>query len=146
MLFVGGGSVTREHASVSRCIARAFATALRRSAREQTTARISLLVGSTRVGTSDQIIVLMTLDEDRAILLSTGVTEEQLARCDPARIRSSAAAVPENHCCFCRATFRGWGNNPFPVLDEEGAVACGDCNAVIVLPQRYRHAMRARRE
>ena len=80
----------------------------------------------------------MTLDEDCAILLSTGVTKEQLARYDTATIRMSAARVPENKCCFCRETFRGWGNSPSPVLDEEEAVACGDCNAAIVLPQRFR--------
>ena len=85
----------------------------------------------------------MALDDDCAILLSTGVTKEQLANCDAARIRRSAAAVPANRCCFCRETFRGWGNNPSPVLEEEDAVACGDCNAVIVLPQRFRNAMRA---
>lgn len=86
----------------------------------------------------------MTLDEDRAILLSTGVTADQLAMCDAATIRASAARVPVNACCLCRETFRGWGHNPSPVLEDEDALACGACNVAIVLPQRLRCAARAR--
>ncbi|MDC0525424.1 hypothetical protein OAO87_00400 [bacterium] len=89
---------------------------------------------------------LMALDDDRAILLATGVTGEQLANYDAATIRKFARMVPEKRCCFCRETFHGWGNNPSPVLEEEEAVACGDCNAVIVLPQRFRNVERARSE
>ena len=88
----------------------------------------------------------MTLDEDRAILLATGITEEQLAKYDAATIKRFAGMVPDNRCCFCRVTFRGWGNSASPVLEEEDAVACGDCNEVIVLPQRFRNTMRASSE
>ena len=77
---------------------------------------------------------LMTLDEDCAILLSTGVTKEQLARYDTATIRMSAARVPKNKCCFCRETFRGYGNNPHPVLEE--GTACDTCNRRIVILAR----------
>ena len=86
----------------------------------------------------------MPLDEDRAVLLSNGVTMEQLAMCDAATIRAFAARVPENTCCFCRETFRGWGHNPSPVLEDEEALACGACDVTIVLPQRLRNAARAR--
>ena len=86
----------------------------------------------------------MTLDEDRAVLRSAGVAEEQLAFYDAATIRKSAAMVPERKCSFCGETFRGWGNNPSPVLEAVGSLACHECNAAIVLPQRLRNAMRAR--
>lgn len=80
-----------------------------------------------------------TLEEDMAVLRSIGVTMQQLANTDAETIRRSAAAVPAKKCCLCGETFRGWGNNPSPVLEgREGAAACDDCNAAIVLPQRAR--------
>ena len=79
------------------------------------------------------------LAEAKAILLSTGVLMMQLERLDHARIIESARRVPENKCSFCGDIFRGWGHNPYPVMEREGAVACLDCNAGIVLPQRIRN-------
>ena len=81
----------------------------------------------------------MPLDEDRAVLLSNGVTMEQLAMCDAATIRAFAARVPENTCCFCQETFGGWGHSPSPVLEDVEALACGACDVTIVLPQRLRN-------
>jgi hypothetical protein len=84
----------------------------------------------------------MLLHQAKAILLSTGLTNEQLDRYSAKEIRRFAARVPDNKCCFCGETFRGWGNNPSPVLNEEGAVACHQCNQCIVLPQRIRNMSR----
>ena len=71
-------------------------------------------------------------------LLSAGYVVEQLQQLTNEKIMSLAARLPENTCCFCRETFCGWGNSPSPVMEDEGAVACGECNAAIVLPQRFR--------
>ena len=62
----------------------------------------------------------------------------QLDRLDAAKLKQLAARLPENKCCFCGESFRGWGNNPSPVMEREGAVACGECNIAIVRPQRFR--------
>eukprot|EP00966_Prymnesium_polylepis_P082962 1921580-Prymnesium_polylepis.1 len=51
------------------------------------------------------------------------------------------AMLPENTCCFCRETFRGVGNCPFPVL-EDGR-ACDTCNRSIVVAARIQ-AMRGK--
>jgi len=83
----------------------------------------------------------------KAILLSTGVLMQQLERYDAAAIIESAKRVPENKCCFCGDMFRGWGHNPSPVMEREGATSpCLDCNTGIVLPQRIRNGSRARGE
>ena len=42
--------------------------------------------------------------------------------------------MPENVCYFCRRAFRGYGNNPQPLLEE--GVACDVCDRVIVLRAR----------
>lgn len=39
-------------------------------------------------------------------------------------------------CCICGKTFTGWGNNPYPVNEQEGARCCDDCNALYVIPAR----------
>ena len=80
----------------------------------------------------------MTLESDRALLVAAGYFHFQLDRLDAATLKQLAARLPENKCCFCGESFRGWGNNPSPVMEREGAVACGECNIAIVHPQRFR--------
>ena len=79
-------------------------------------------------------------------LLAQIIAEEQanreLARTDPEAYRAKMEAeLPVNTCCFCHRTFRGYGNNPRPVL-EEGR-ACDTCNRGIVITARIQ-AMRDR--
>ena len=64
-----------------------------------------------------------------------GEINEALRRTDPAAYNAKMEAeMPENVCCFCRVTFRGYGNNPQPLL-EEGR-ACDTCNRAIVIRGR----------
>ena len=43
----------------------------------------------------------------------------------------------EKHiCCICGKEFIGWGNNPYPITDEEDEVCCDECNYSEVLPAR----------
>ena len=52
---------------------------------------------------------------------------EDLKRTDLEAYKAKMEAMlPENTCCFCRETFRGFGNSPSPVL-EDGR-ACDTCN------------------
>lgn len=39
-------------------------------------------------------------------------------------------------CCICGNVFIGWGNNPYPVVKDEDARCCDDCNAMYVIPAR----------
>ena len=39
-------------------------------------------------------------------------------------------------CCICGKEFEGWGNNPWPVVKDEGAICCDECNAMFVIPAR----------
>ena len=39
-------------------------------------------------------------------------------------------------CCICGKKFIGWGNNPWPVVKDENATCCNDCNATFVIPVR----------
>lgn len=39
-------------------------------------------------------------------------------------------------CCICGKEFEGWGNNPYPVVKDEDARCCDDCNAMYVIPAR----------
>lgn len=39
-------------------------------------------------------------------------------------------------CCICSRQFVGWGNNPWPVVKDEDAVCCDDCNSRYVLVAR----------
>lgn len=39
-------------------------------------------------------------------------------------------------CCICGKEFEGWGNNPYPVVKDENARCCDDCNAMYVIPAR----------
>jgi hypothetical protein len=75
-----------------------------------------------------------------------GKANEELRRTDPeAYKRKMEAELPVKKCCFCGDTFRGYGNNPWPVrpYHTDTGVACDDCNDTIVVPQRVREAERA---
>lgn len=39
-------------------------------------------------------------------------------------------------CCICGKKFIGWGNNPWPVVKDDDARCCDDCNSSVVLPAR----------
>ena len=42
----------------------------------------------------------------------------------------------EKVCCICGAEIKGYGNNPAPVVLDEGARCCDECNATVVIPAR----------
>ncbi len=39
-------------------------------------------------------------------------------------------------CCICGCEFIGWGNNPYPIVNDENARCCDDCNKLLVIPAR----------
>ena len=39
-------------------------------------------------------------------------------------------------CCICGKEIEGYGNNPWPVNQEEDARCCDDCNWSVVIPAR----------
>ena len=39
-------------------------------------------------------------------------------------------------CCICGKEFVGWGNNPYPVVTDDDARCCDECNAKYVIPAR----------
>ena len=41
-------------------------------------------------------------------------------------------------CCICGQVFLGFGNNPWPVVTDEDAMCCDDCNARKVVPARIK--------
>ena len=43
---------------------------------------------------------------------------------------------PLNNCCICKKLFTGYGNNPYPIIDESKAVCCDMCNQTKVIPAR----------
>ena len=79
---------------------------------------------------------LRLLDE----VLAEEAANEELRRTDPEAYKAKTEAqLPTNTCCFCRETFRGYGNGPWPVLEE--GTACDACNRSIVVTARLQ-AMR----
>ena len=44
--------------------------------------------------------------------------------------------MEEHICCICGKKFTGWGNNPWPVVNDEDARCCDDCNDTRVLEAR----------
>lgn len=44
----------------------------------------------------------------------------------------------EFKCCICGGTFEGYGNNPWPVVNDEDARCCDVCNALEVVPERIK--------
>lgn len=41
-------------------------------------------------------------------------------------------------CCICKEQFNGWGNNPWPIANDEGSICCDLCNMAYVIPQRLK--------
>ena len=41
-------------------------------------------------------------------------------------------------CCFCKASYIGFGNNPYPANKSENARCCDMCNAKVVIPARFK--------
>ena len=41
-------------------------------------------------------------------------------------------------CCICGKKVREWGNNPYPVVADEGLKCCDKCDMEVVLPARIR--------
>lgn len=39
-------------------------------------------------------------------------------------------------CCICGKECVGWGNNPDPVVEDENARCCDECNDKYVIPAR----------
>lgn len=39
-------------------------------------------------------------------------------------------------CCICGKVIFGWGNNPWPIVDDDKSVCCDTCNAAKVVPAR----------
>lgn len=39
-------------------------------------------------------------------------------------------------CCICGEKFKGWGNNPWPVVEDPEARCCDYCNDTKVIPAR----------
>ena len=47
----------------------------------------------------------------------------------------------EFKCCICGRTFNGYGNNPWPVVNDVYARCCDQCNEVEVIPARILQIM-----
>lgn len=41
-------------------------------------------------------------------------------------------------CAICGAPIEGFGNNPYPVVKDEGARCCDLCDSMVVIPARIR--------
>jgi len=39
-------------------------------------------------------------------------------------------------CCICGGIFKGWGNDPDPVVTDDDAWCCDECNMTKVIPAR----------
>ena len=50
----------------------------------------------------------------------------------------------EFRCCICGRTFKGCGNNPWPVVKDADAVCCDQCNDDKVIPARILQIMENR--
>ena len=49
-------------------------------------------------------------------------------------------------CCICGKPYIGWGNNPWPIVDDEEARCCDDCNSEKVVPARLQMMFSGRKE
>ena len=50
----------------------------------------------------------------------------------------------ENICCICGKKFTGWGNNPWPIVKDENARCCDECNDTKVLSARLAQMFRGK--
>jgi len=41
-------------------------------------------------------------------------------------------------CCICHKEFKGFGNNPDPVSEDENDRCCNNCNTNKVIPARLK--------
>lgn len=39
-------------------------------------------------------------------------------------------------CCLCDKEFEGFGNNPYPLVDDKNAYCCDECNFTKVITAR----------
>jgi hypothetical protein len=46
--------------------------------------------------------------------------------------------MEEIKCCICGKIFIGYGNNPWPVVRDEDARCCDECNWTKVIPARLK--------
>ena len=49
-------------------------------------------------------------------------------------------------CCICGAECMGYGNNPYPVVEDREARCCDMCNATRVIPARRLLAMESKED
>lgn len=56
------------------------------------------------------------------------------------------AETQEKVCCICGKKFTGWGNNPWPVVEDEDARCCDACNDEKVLSARLAQMFVERRK
>ncbi len=49
-------------------------------------------------------------------------------------------------CHLCKQHFEGFGNNPYPLCDEDDfeARCCNDCDNNLVIPERLKRAINQR--
>ena len=74
----------------------------------------------------------MSAKEVLTDMFAEGVANDELRHTDLEAYKAKMEVMmPVNTCCFCRETFRGFGNNPQPLLDE--GIACDVCNRSIVV-------------
>ena len=43
---------------------------------------------------------------------------------------------PKYTCCICKKKEVGWGNNPYPIM--ENGRCCGSCNVIVILTRLNR--------
>lgn len=39
----------------------------------------------------------------------------------------------EYTCCLCGKTFKGYGNNPYPLVNDPDAKCCDECNVKVII-------------
>jgi len=89
-------------------------------------------------GRSFQLAMLAKLEAEET-------ANDELRRTNPEAYRRKVESMlPENSCCLCRQRFRGYGNNPWPVLQD--GKACEECNVSIVLTARVQAARNAMKD
>lgn len=54
--------------------------------------------------------------------------------------------MDEKICCICGNKIDGFGNNPWPIIDDEDSECCDACNTSVVIPQRLRYMMERDKE
>lgn len=52
------------------------------------------------------------------------------------KIRNQPSKVPKYTCCICKKKEEGWGNNPYPIM--ENGRCCGSCNTLVIIARLNR--------